>query len=695
MTYTLPARRAIRVYNVGQFDADDQTTRFTLPESLPATVAELDALLNTARSDIQGITATHAAGTELSDKDIADLKGLLAAVDTLTAARGEAATAESAHAEEITGLLERAAAATGTPEAAPVGDPAPAADPAPAPAEQTEEQRELVTAGAAATTASTGARPVSFAGTGTTQAPPVIPGHEAGDEKTPGWVLHPGAPGYQEGMGKVGFKDISEALDKIRPGSRAAMRPNRPNKSMDGQEFARQVVSTLTREVKVVGDSHALVAAIMDAVDERKLPGGSLTAAGGWCAPSEQLYNFCDVPDATDLISLPEITINRGGIRWPREPDLSGIFEDFEWFFTETQLEAEDGSGNPTAVKTCVEIPCADQFDEIRLNAVGWCVEAGILQEQGWPELSEWFMRSLTQEHLRALSRRTILDMVAGSGAAKVIPPTSVLGSVASVLNSLAIMATNLRLKRGLSRTATIEGVAPSWFFEVLRADLAMREGTDVFAVPDSQISGWLSARNIALQFVGDWQTRAAGLPGHLDTLVWPATVDILMYPAGTWFRSMSQVIELGVMYPKEQLQVNRFTRMFTEDAIAVGKRCGESILVRIPLNVNGAIGPRQEVSNVDPGNQTNTVTIDATSGTWAAKFSANPTIETAALAENITAANLKTALAGLDDDHVASEFTVTGSDGGPFTVVSPKELGSLQARSINLAGGSASVTVS
>ena len=33
-------------------------------------------------------------------------------------------------------------------------------------------------------------------------------------------------------------------------------------------------------------------------------------------------------------------------------------------------------------------------------------------------------------------------------------------------------------LKRGLSRTATIEGVAPSWFFEVLRADLALREGT-------------------------------------------------------------------------------------------------------------------------------------------------------------------------------------------------------------------------
>ena len=370
-------------------------------------------------------------------------------------------------------------------------------------------------------------------------------------------------------------------------------------------EFSRQVVSTLERSVEEIEDPHALVAAINKAtslVNGQRVTAESLTAAGGWCAPSEQLYDFCDVPDAVDLVSLPEITINRGGVRWPVEPDLSEIFESFEFFFTEPELEATDPvTGEPTAIKECVEIPCPEDFDEIRLNAVGWCVEAGILQEQGWPELIEWFMRSLTQEHLRALSRRSILNIVAGSGAAKVIPPTSVMGSVASVLNSLALMATNIRLKRGLSRTATIEGIAPSWFFEVLRADLAFREGTDTFAVSDAQILGWLTARNIALQFVGDWQTRAAGLPGNLDTLVWPSTVQLVLYPAGTWFRSMSNVIELGVMYPKEQLQVNRFTRMFTEDAIAVGKRCGESVLVTVPLDVTGAIGQREYLAANQP----------------------------------------------------------------------------------------------
>ncbi|AYB70555.1 major capsid hexamer protein [Mycobacterium phage Serendipitous] len=608
----IPRHRVFSVVNVGQFAARQG---FTMPETLPETVAELEPLLAAARAEVNVYQAQHAAGRELSSDDIEAMRGLLSEgghLDQLEAALAAAQSAEADHSAEVAGLLNRAAGNGGQAPAA-EGDSTPEADAetdetdgdggegAEAPEGAQEEQRELVTAGAPPAT-NGGQRPVSFTSTGTDN----IPGHEA-TERTPGWNMHPGAPGYRAGMGQVGFEQIARSLDSIRPGSRASMRPNRPNKVQDGREYARQVVSTLDRNVEVVDDPHALVAAITEATKAGNLQRptfdkdtGSLTAAGGWCAPSEQLYDFCDVPDATDLISLPEITINRGGIRWPVEPDLSEIFEEFEWFFTEQQLEATDVDGNPTAIKTCVEVPCTDEFAEIRLNAVGWCVEAGILQVQGWPELVEWFMRNLTQEHLRALSRRTILDMVAGSGAEIVIPATSTMGAMASVLNSLALVATNIRLKRGLSRTATIEGVAPSWFHEVIRADIAMRAGgVEVFTVTDAQIDAALRARNISLQFVGDWQTRAADLPGNLATTTWPDTVNVLLYPAGTWFRSMSNVIELGVMYPKEQLQVNRFTRMFTEDAIAVGKRCGESVNVKLTLDVSGATGALQRRTNL------------------------------------------------------------------------------------------------
>lgn len=548
---------------------------FTLPDELPATVAELSELRTQAQRSINVIQARHEAGEELSREDVDSLRSLLDATDTLSAAIAEASAEEESHKASVAELLNRAKTA----ETAPVEDPAVEETEEEAPAEEAEPEA-VVTEVAEPIAAAV--EPVSFAGVGTVETPET--------PKGPGWEMVPGAPGYQ--AGRVGFKELALAIDSVRPGSRGARRPSGTKGA-----YATQVLARLNRDVPLVEDSHALVAAITEATDERKLPGGSLTAAGGWCAPSEQLYDFCDVPSATDLLSLPEITINRGGIRWPVEPDLTEIFDSFQFFFTEPELEAVDsGDGTPTAFKHCVEIPCPDEFVELRLNAVGYCVEAGILQTQGWPELIQWFMQSLTQEHLRAISRRTVLDMVSGSGAAKVIPPTSVLGSAASVLNSLALMATNLRLQKGLARTATIEGVAPSWFHEVIRADLALREGVDTLAVSDGQISAWLSARNIALQYVGDWQTRGTDEPGDLDTLVWPDAVDILLYPAGTWFRSMSNVIELGVMYPKEQLQVNRYTRFFTEDAIAVGKRCNHSILVTVPLCVSGAVGARQSV---------------------------------------------------------------------------------------------------
>jgi hypothetical protein len=473
----------------------------------------------------------------------------------------------------------------------------------------------------------------------------------------------PGAPGYRNG--NVGFADLAAALDTVKPGSRTGNRSNRPSAA----GYAPIALANMQREVQTIKDPHELYTEITRATDQRNLPGKSLVAAGGWCAASETLYDFCDVPDATDLISVPEINIQRGGIRWPNELDMSAIFAAFQFFFTETQLEAVDGEGQPTAIKECVEIPCTD-YTEMRLNAVGYCVEAGILQDQGWPELTENFMRRLAQEHLRAISRRTILDLVSGSGAVKIIPGTSQIAAGSAFLNALSLMAVNLRLNEGLARTAVVEFVAPSWVPEAIRADLANQEGLASKALTDVQLTAWLSARNLVPQWVGDWQTRDAGLPGNLLTLEWPDTVDVVMYPAGTWFRALSNVIELGVMYPKEQLQVNRYTRFFTEDAIAVGKRCHTSILVRVPICASGAIGARQTINCNTPSTQVNEVqSISATGtvsgGTYTLTFDGQTT---GTIAWNASAATVKTALDALSN--LAPADTVVAGGALPSTPV-------------------------
>jgi hypothetical protein len=545
---------------------------FQLPDELPITPEELTSLREKATGEITEIQRRYEAGEELADTDVESLNSLLDAVDTLGSALATAEADAEAHRAAVAEVIGRSKAAT--------TDRHRESGPEETEVEETEvEEVEEPAAVAASTTA-----PVTFAGAGSTEAPV--------EEAGPGWEMVPGAPGYRPG--KIGFKEMGIAIDSVR-GHNARVRSNRA----DVRSMAARGLAQLSRNMTVVQDSHDLVREIERATSEipghGKVTAASLTAAGGWCAPSEQLYTFCDVPEATDLISLPEISINRGGIRWPVEPDLSEIFSNFEFFFTEPELEAVDADGHPTAVKHCVEVPCPDEFVEMRLNAVGYCVEAGILQRQGWPESIEWFLRSLTQEHLRAMSRRTILDMIAGSETVTFTGPS--VNATSGVLNAIALMATNLRLNRGLGRSATIEGVAPNWLHEVLRADLAMQQGGNMLSVSDGQINSWLNSRNISLQFVGDWQTRGPGEPGSQWVTEWPNKVNILLYPAGTWFRSMSNIIEVGVLYPKEQLQINRYTEFFTEDAIAVGKRCNHSLNVEIPICATGGYGGPVEIS--------------------------------------------------------------------------------------------------
>jgi hypothetical protein len=656
---------------------------FKLPEVLPTGAEELAALRGRAMEEVNTLRSQVEANETVN---VEYLRSLVDALSTLDNALAALATDEQ-KAAEIRELLAQADGGDEDEEEAPADE-----DEEEAPADALAEERELVTAGAPAPRKRT---KTTFAGGGSGSTPN-LPARADATQPEFGWLMDPSMAEYKTGY--VSFRDIAEAIDSVRPGAR--VRGGRPAAGYAPGGYNFQTLARLNRDVPLIEDSHALVDEIQRATDPSQMrkaefnAEGSLTAAGGWCAPSEQLYDFCDVPLATDLISLPEITIRRGGVRWPVEPDLTEIFESFVFFFTEPQLEAVDGNGDPTAIKTCVEIPCPDEFEEIRLNAVGYCVEAGILQTQGWPELIEWFMRSLTQEHFRALSRRTILDMVAGSTAIS-IPETSQIAAGSSVLNSIELMAVNLRLNKGLARGAQIEGVAPNWLHAVIRADLANQQGVETKSVTDAQINSWFTARSISFQFVADWQTRSAGMPGNLATTTWPGTVQVMLYPAGTWFRALDNVIQFGILYPRELLQINRYTRFFTEDAYAVGKRCNESLVVTIPICPNGAYGEQQAIECPAPSNEVQTLTITGspTGGTFTLTYSGQTT---AAIAYNASAAVVEDALEALSN--IASGDVVTGGGalpGTPVTItftgnLAGQNVGALTANGSGLTGGTA-----
>ena len=330
----------------------------------------------------------------------------------------------------------------------------------------------------------------------------------------------------------------------------------------------------------VASDEQSLVAAVEHAVDESRLEGGSLVAAGGWCAPSETTYEFLPTLQADNLLSLPEVAISRGGLRFPVEPDFSALYEAGRYQMT----EAEAISGT---TKECVEIPCPD-MEELRLDVMWTCVTGNLLQNKGWPELTSKFIAEAMKAHAHRLSAARLAAVLDASDQAAVGVPE--IGAVGTILNAIELHAEDLRIKYRLGRQ-TVEGIAPVWLRTVLRADLAYRDEVLPQQVTDAMLDQHLADRGVRLQFVADYQTDVIGAgPG---SLAYPDNVKVVLYPAGTFISSVQQVANLGAIYDSTGLSKNQRTELFIEDGFGVGKRGYESREITIPLDVNGVVGAR------------------------------------------------------------------------------------------------------
>lgn len=377
--------------------------------------------------------------------------------------------------------------------------------------------------------------------------------------------------------------DLAEAYDRMRAGSSFGAR------SASGGETSAMGLGSISREFPeelIAHDEKSLTAAIDQATSEKNLNGNSLVAAGGWCAPSETLYSFLDIPQASELLDLPEVNINRGGVRFPTQPDFGAVFSNPDTFFhySEAELVEDDYT------KPCYEIPCGE-FEEVRLDAIGMCITAGILQQKGYPEIVELYINGLLKNHMHRISQMGISTIREGSDEV-IIPSSGVLGAFGALLNSIEMAIVDMRLNQRIPDGTTLEVILPVWAKPLLRADLTYRRSQDgTSAVTNQQLDAHFAARGARVQYVGEYQS-GPGLPGGSTPITaWPDTIEFVVYPAGTWFRSMQNVIELGVLYDKAQLQKNRYTALFTEDSYAVAKRGVISRRYSVPVDPNGMVG--------------------------------------------------------------------------------------------------------
>jgi hypothetical protein len=249
-------------------------------------------------------------------------------------------------------------------------------------------------------------------------------------------------------------------------------------------------------------------------------------AAGGWCAPSETVYDFCSFETVSGLIDIPTVNIRRGGLRFTKGPDYASIAADPEIGFHQTEAQAI--AGTP---KVCYAVECPP-FEDIRLDVVGFCITAGILTNVGYPELI-----------------RRVLEIGAVAHAHKV----------------------------------------NKYVIDAIQADLSYRTGVDLINVSDAQINAYFSARGLRVQFVEDFQTLTSGTTGTWTE--WPASVTALLYPAGSFIKGTTDVIDLDTIYDSVNISTNTYTAAFFEEGILVANRCAGAVAVTIDLTHLGRTG--------------------------------------------------------------------------------------------------------
>src|SRR5438477_632080 len=77
----------------------------------------------------------------------------------------------------------------------------------------------------------------------------------------------------------------------------------------------------------------------------------SMTASGGWCSPSEIIYDFFQIECARGaVLQIPTYRANRGGVRWPVSAPLPAV-NTTDWIWTETMDQAVSGT------KPCIYVP--------------------------------------------------------------------------------------------------------------------------------------------------------------------------------------------------------------------------------------------------------------------------------------------------------------------------------------------------
>jgi hypothetical protein len=359
------------------------------------------------------------------------------------------------------------------------------------------------------------------------------------------------------------------------------------------QAFVRRLDS-IRRATGGDGDQHLVATIVATAGEDRQLnpndPEGNwekirkvtspeaITAAGGWCAPLETKYDIFGLGSAARPVrdALAGFQASRGGIRFTEPPKL-GDNAAAVGLWT-----AAVDAAPAAAVKAFLAIECAPE-QTATVDAVTLQLEFGNLMARAFPELVTRNNELALIEHAR-LGELTLLSKIGAASTA--VTSAFTLGVARDFLLSIGRAAAAYRSRHRMERTDPLRVIAPAWVLDAMREDLAYGLPGDHLAAADSEISGYLSARNVSISWHMDdaFPAQAAGaLVDFPTTIVW------YLFAEGTFLFLDGGTLDLGIVRDSALVSTNDY-RMFVETFEGVAKVGIESIKVTTTTHIAGGV---------------------------------------------------------------------------------------------------------
>lgn len=325
----------------------------------------------------------------------------------------------------------------------------------------------------------------------------------------------------------------------------------------------------------------AEIEAVFDrAIDQSRLPGGSLVAAGGWCAPSELSYSLSDDGATNEgILTLPEVGMPRGGIRHTLGPDWADIYAKTN-FFKNTEAQVVAG----TATKPCFTVDCPT-FTDHRLDAYGYCFQIPFLTEAAYPEVIRRYLQGSLLAYQHKMNADKIQRLIALLPAAETVPA---FGSLATTLfGRIQLILDRERTKRRWGMNQAVQVDLPMWVKGAIKTDISLRTGTNLQAVTDQQVNALFAAVNAVPTWLYDW----AGQDLDQAALDYPDTFDMLVYKAGTFVVGTTDVVNLSSVYDAASLAQNVYTGAFFEEGMTMVRMGYGGVRLTVPTCVAGLTG--------------------------------------------------------------------------------------------------------